>query len=468
MRDMCRRLLLAFLFLATARLGAQPVGIEFRINTYTTNDQGVPAVAAAPDGSFVVAWQSYFQASAGSKEDIFAQRFSATGAPLGSEFRVNNTSAYNQVAPAVAVDAHGNFVVVWRSYETLIGSILVHGQRFSSSGTRLGGEFRVNTAATTSDQNYPSVAMDANGDFVVVWTLLETGSLNVHGQRFSAGGSPVGGAFRVNEDSSINNTQPRVAMDAQGRFVVTWTRGPGGGDDDVAGRRYDAGGAPVGTEFRINTYTTGIQLDPAVAMDAAGDFAVVWRSLGQDPNPTGIHGQRFAASGSPLGAELLVNDDVLVPVKHIQPSVASDPLGNFVVAWSETSYYYSGYNIAARRFTRTGDGSSQLSVNTYIPGEQAHPAVAADYDHFVVVWSSDGQDGAARGVYGQRYSPGPQGDVNGDGAVNVADVFYLINYLFAGGPPPLGPSDANGDGVLSVADIFYLINFLFAGGPAPA
>jgi Dockerin type I domain/Metallo-peptidase family M12B Reprolysin-like len=59
------------------------------------------------------------------------------------------------------------------------------------------------------------------------------------------------------------------------------------------------------------------------------------------------------------------------------------------------------------------------------------------------------------------------GDANGDGTVSVADVFYLINNLFAGGPSPVGSGDANGDGSVSVADVFYLINYLFSGGPAP-
>lgn len=59
------------------------------------------------------------------------------------------------------------------------------------------------------------------------------------------------------------------------------------------------------------------------------------------------------------------------------------------------------------------------------------------------------------------------GDVNGDGQVSVADVFYLINNLFAAGPPPVGSGDVNGDAVINVADVFYLINYLFAAGPAP-
>jgi hypothetical protein len=61
----------------------------------------------------------------------------------------------------------------------------------------------------------------------------------------------------------------------------------------------------------------------------------------------------------------------------------------------------------------------------------------------------------------------PKGDANGDGLVNVSDVFYLINYLFAGGTPPLGRANVNGDGLVNVNDVFYLINNLFAGGAPP-
>ncbi|HNX48811.1 MAG TPA: dockerin type I domain-containing protein, partial [Thermoanaerobaculaceae bacterium] len=60
-----------------------------------------------------------------------------------------------------------------------------------------------------------------------------------------------------------------------------------------------------------------------------------------------------------------------------------------------------------------------------------------------------------------------RGDVNGDGNVDVSDVFFLINYLFAGGPNPVGQADVNGDNSIDVQDVFQLINHLFAGGPAP-
>ena len=61
------------------------------------------------------------------------------------------------------------------------------------------------------------------------------------------------------------------------------------------------------------------------------------------------------------------------------------------------------------------------------------------------------------------------GDANGDGVINSADVVYLINYLFKGGPlsDPLGTGDVNCDGIINSADVVYLINYLFKGGPPP-
>ncbi|HNX49529.1 MAG TPA: hypothetical protein PLS53_00920 [Thermoanaerobaculaceae bacterium] len=64
-------------------------------------------------------------------------------------------------------------------------------------------------------------------------------------------------------------------------------------------------------------------------------------------------------------------------------------------------------------------------------------------------------------------TPLPIGDTNGDSVVNVQDVFFLINNLFAGGGPPAGSGDVDGSGGVNVGDVFYLVNFLFAGGPEP-
>jgi hypothetical protein len=61
----------------------------------------------------------------------------------------------------------------------------------------------------------------------------------------------------------------------------------------------------------------------------------------------------------------------------------------------------------------------------------------------------------------------PIGDANGDGVVDVGDVFYLVNFLFAGGQVPRGRANVDGVSGIDVSDVFYLINFLFAGGKPP-
>jgi hypothetical protein len=62
-----------------------------------------------------------------------------------------------------------------------------------------------------------------------------------------------------------------------------------------------------------------------------------------------------------------------------------------------------------------------------------------------------------------------RGDANADEAIDIADVMYLINYLFIGGsgPCPMEAGDANCDGFVDVADIMYLTNYLFIGGSPP-
>ena len=61
------------------------------------------------------------------------------------------------------------------------------------------------------------------------------------------------------------------------------------------------------------------------------------------------------------------------------------------------------------------------------------------------------------------------GDVNGSGAVDIDDVVYLINYIFAGGPgpEPLDSGDANCSGGVDIDDVVYLIAYIFSGGPPP-
>ena len=78
------------------------------------------------------------------------------------------------------------------------------------------------------------------------------------------------------------------------------------------------------TDTLVNTFTTSNQNNPAVAIDADGDFVVTWQSSDQDGDGNGIYAQRYNASGVAQGSEFLVNTFTTSPSysRHGRDSLA--------------------------------------------------------------------------------------------------------------------------------------------------
>jgi len=156
-------------------------------------------------------------------------------------------------------------------------------------------------------------------------------------------------------------------MDADNNFIVVWASfGQLDGADisSVFGQRHDVNGLPVGGEFQINTYTTEYQYRPSVAMDADGNFVVVWTDYQMNftkPNTWRVAGQRFANDGYPLGGEFSVPS--YLPNQNL-PSVTSDADGNFVIAWTGFTSSISGSDIYGHRFDSSG---ALLDFEFHIP-----------------------------------------------------------------------------------------------------
>ncbi len=407
-----RVLVWTWLALAPLALSAQVLtfGSEFAVNTYTTGYQARPAVATAPDGRFVVVWSSPSQD--GDSFGVFGQRYSAFGAKAGAEFQVNTYTTGGQGSQALATDAQGNFVVVWEGYGEGSSHSDILAQRYDANGAPLGGEFRVNTT-TTIAQRKAAIAMVPDGRFVVVWEE----SSGVFGQRFDATGAKAGGEFEISKYPSSNGAVPAVASDAAGRFVVVWTPYAQDGDSDaVFGQRFDAAGAKVGSAFQVNTYTTSSQGYPSIAMDRAGNFVVVWESVGQlGGGFIDLFGQRFNAGAEKLGAEIPIN--AYTTDAQEAPSVALEADGGFDVMWQSFGEDGDGNAIAGQRFDRTGArrGFGLLSAE-FVGGNQTNPRIATSPSGLVVAWQ--GYDGDNTGVRAKRLRLQPfalHADDHGDG-----------------------------------------------------
>jgi hypothetical protein len=389
-------------------LSVAPPGSEFLVNTYTTGSQLKPDVASDPAGNFVVVWAS---SQEGDQSGIYAQRFSVTGATQGDEFQVNTYTTDEQDTAAVAMDAAGDFVVVWESDGQDGDGFGLYAQRYDAAGVPQGAEFQVNSH-TTGHQAVAAVAMDAAGNFVVAWQSdgQDGSGLGVYAQRYDATGVAQGAEFQVNTYTTGGQSSPAVAMDAAGNFVITWTSGGQDGDGSgIYAQRYDAGGATQGGEFRVNSFTTADQYNNAVAMDDWGNFAVAWESNAQDGSGSGVYAQRYDSSGVAQGGEFRVN--VYTTNSQSGPAVAADALGNFVFAWESDGQDGDDGGIYARRY----DQGSEFRVNSYTTSGQYRPAVAMDdAGNFVATWQSTGQDGSGWGVYARMSArpPGPEFRVN--------------------------------------------------------
>jgi VCBS repeat-containing protein len=197
-------------------------GSEFRVNSVTADAQHMPAITALADGGFVVTWQSNLQD--GSGHGIYAQRYAADGTAAGSEFRVNSVTADAQQLPAIATLAEGGFVVTWQSNLQDGSGFGIYAQRYAADGTATGSEFRVNTTTANSQVNSDVVAL-RDGGFVVAWHSNGQGDEmgGVYAQRFAADGTALGAEFRLNTATASSQNYPALAVLANGDLLATWS-----------------------------------------------------------------------------------------------------------------------------------------------------------------------------------------------------------------------------------------------------
>jgi hypothetical protein len=414
-----------------APAGAQapvPVGDQFQINTYTSDYQSGPSVAADADGDFVVVWDS--QGSSGtdtgvSNASIQGQRYGSDGSVQGAQFQVNSYTTAGQFSGVVAMAPDGDFVVVWVSFRSSGTDPLgysIQAQRHASDGSPQGAQFQVNTY-TTNRQDRPDVAVAEGGDFVVVWTSngssgTDTSYRSIHGQRYAADGSTQGTEFQVNGYTTNEQNYPAVAVAGDGDFVVVWGSYGSYGTDttflgnwSIQGQRYASNGSTQGAQFQVNSYTSSFQVYPSVAANAVGEFVVVWESYGSsgsDQDHRSVHGQRYSADGSPQGAQFQVNSYTTDNQMYSDVTLSAD--GDFVVVWMS----YAGTDgwppgVQGQRYA--SDGSAQggeFQVNTYTLHRQGDPSVAAlPAGAFIAAWTSSGSFGSDTSYFsiqGQRYS----------------------------------------------------------------
>ncbi len=430
MRNLDKKLITLIFCVASA----QQLNAEFQVNTRTSLSQASAAIAADSNGSFVVVWSSYYS---GKSNEIRGRRFSADSSPIdANEFEVNTTQTGNQKEPDVAMDAEGNFVVVWQGPG--ISEDDIFAQRFDANGQKIDGEFMVNTV-TSSDQILPSAAMNASGRFIVVWEsddLPEPGNQAICAQCYDSNGLKLGSEIILNDPNLPVCRYPDVAMGNDSNAIVVWVWD--GSKESIWRRTFPAdGNNPPYNAHKVNDSLNIRSLTmPTVCVDSAGNYIIAWDGRTESYEEDDIYVRPYHWSNIEWPSQYMVNTTIDNTQRNPAVAFLTDAnqgdwgQGTFVVLWegdcdsNDTKRDIFGqrmfvdYNLPLQ-LCKIGD---EFRVNTYTFEEQVYPAVARTSENsFAAAWQSFGQDGSGYGIFAETGPKVGSADVDVDGDVDLGD-----------------------------------------------
>ena len=419
-------------------------------------DADNPQVAVDGSGNAIAVWEQYD----GTVWNIWANRYStATG--WGAEEAIE-TGSGGAFSPRIAIDGSGNAIAVWRQYDgTTVWNVWAN--RYTATGWPKGwGTAQLIETNDTGDVALPQIAMDSNGNATVVWSHFDdtTSSYSIWANRYDAGTGTWGTAAAV-EANTTDAYSPEIAMDANGNAIVVWVQSAG---DllDVWANRYDATGGTWGTELLIETNVAGEVWDPRVAMDGSGNATAVWTQ--SDGSRFNVWANRYDATGGTWGTPEAIETDTNDTYK---PRVAMDGSGNAVAVWVEYNYAAKCYTIWANRYEAgVGWGVPEI-IETNDTGYARQPRIAMETggDATVVWYQYDGDryniwsnkyynnatiidtdyDGIADSEDNCPTTPNPgQEDADGDGVGDACDNCVTT--------PNSSQADVDRDGIGDVCD----------------
>jgi hypothetical protein len=233
-------------------------------------------------------------------------------------------------------------------------------------------------------------------------------------RRFSAEGKPLEAEVevarrpRLSLDKSLvedfDEIEARVAVAPNGSYYVTWLSYRGDASFfDIYARQFAPDGSPWGGAFRVNDGPLVVtsQFDGKVAALDNGDSVVVWASNGaetehgEDPylDGVGLFARRLSAAGSPAGPSFKVN--TFTPGRQERPAIAALPDGGFFVIWSSEKGLSNGSTIFLRRFAADASPrGAEVALPLSDSAGKGYPAISINPSgEGAVAWASFAENG---------------------------------------------------------------------------
>lgn len=182
-----------------------------------SNYQSLDNAVRLTNDNIAVVWRT--DGSGGAIEDVHIRIMAPNGTAITGEQTVATTNQGSDSYPAIASLAGGGFVVTWSSLQDNSG-YGVYGQRYDASGAKIGSSFLINST-TIGNQKEATVTGLTDGGFFVTWQSDNGTSPGIFGQRYDSSGNKIGGEMLI---GAGNGTAPGITQLASGDVVATWSQ----------------------------------------------------------------------------------------------------------------------------------------------------------------------------------------------------------------------------------------------------
>ena len=303
-----------------------------------------------------------------------------------------STDSHTQAASRAVPDGAGGAIIAWMDYRSGT-NYDIYAQRLDRYGNELWTAGGLGIVTTPAGQNGIRIIPDGEGGAILAWHDNRNGNLDAFALRIGPDGSPLwtpGGVAVCTASGTQNNIQ--LVSDGAGGAVFTWDDFRGS-NYDIYAQAIDAGGSVKWTADGVIICNASLhQLNPMLATDANGGAVITWHDsrgsfdydiYAQRINSIGL--VQWAANGQAVCTE---------PEHQLNPRIANNDWGQFVIAWEDERNVGSNSDIYAQAFDMEGTklfSGGDVVISPWSGQEEKIAMTSAEGQFVIIAWEDEGK-----------------------------------------------------------------------------
>ena len=293
------------------------------VSTESTGDSWFPTIVVDGSGNVHIAWHDNtdYNGAGLDDADIFYKLWNATTASWNTTEVISTESTSHSAYPIIAADGSGNVHIAWEddtNYGGAGGDNDIFYKRWNVT-TATWNTTEVVSTESTSDSEYPTIAVNGSGNVHIAWEeYTDYSGSGTDYDIFYKHWNTITTTWTMTEvvstESTDNSWRPTIAVDDFGNVYITWrdiTDYSGSGiDSDIFYKRWNATTVIWTMTEVVSTESTGSSYDPTIVVDGSGNTHIAWydyTNYGGSGTDADIFYKKFS-SPQPLNPSIIINN----------------------------------------------------------------------------------------------------------------------------------------------------------------